>query len=241
MYLLFRLTAAADSYGGPFTDNVTRYTNTQNSVKVPALFSNDPIQQWLAENFKLISGRGPVPAMHYRYRSGHRPEDGPGKGITIEQLASIRHAFLYGPVPSYREPAQFFDRELRYAEAFGIDGKDAGSWPEEELFKTAAAITINQRVREISRTLAVGPQPGRRRSPVSAPACPLRHRSGRGRTGSHPSLDIPRLRNPDSLGRDVRSAREPDARESAGRAAAGIHRPKGRRPARRPARIPART
>ena len=157
MYLLFRLTAAADSYGGPFTDNVTRYTNTQNSVKVPALFSNDPIQQWLADNFVLISGRGPVPAMHYRYRSGHRPEDGPGKGITIEHLAGIRHAFLYGPVPSYREPAQFFDRELRYAEAFGIDGKDADRWPEEELFKTAAAITINQRVREISRTLTAGP------------------------------------------------------------------------------------
>jgi len=64
VYLLFRLTAAADSYGGPFTDNVTRYTNTQNSMKVPALFSNDPIQQWLADNFVLISGRGPVPVMH---------------------------------------------------------------------------------------------------------------------------------------------------------------------------------
>jgi hypothetical protein len=95
--------------------------------------------------------------MYYRHRSGQRPEDGPGKGITIEQLAVIRHAYLYGPVPSYREPAQFFDRELRYAEAFGINGKDVDRWPEEELFETAAAITINQRVREISRTLATGP------------------------------------------------------------------------------------
>ena len=95
--------------------------------------------------------------MHYRHRSGHRPEDGPGKGITIEQLAGIRHAFLYGPVPSYREPSQFFDRELRYAEAFGINGKEVDRWPDEELFKTAAAITINQRVREISRTLTAGP------------------------------------------------------------------------------------
>jgi AIPR protein len=154
VYLLFRLTAAADSYGGPFTDSVVRYTNTQNSVKVPTLFSDDPIQRWLRENFTLISGRGPVPAMYYRHRSGHRSEDGPGKGITIEQLAGIRHAFLYGPVPGYREPAQFFDRELRYAEAFGINGREVDRWAEEELFETAAAITINQRVQEISRSLA---------------------------------------------------------------------------------------
>jgi hypothetical protein len=72
-------------------------------------------------------------------------------------LAGIRHAFLYGPVPSYREPAQFFDRELRYAEAFGINGKEVDRWPEEELFETAAAITIHQRVQEISRAIAASP------------------------------------------------------------------------------------
>jgi|GEM_PF-1056684 len=157
VYLLFRLTAAADSYGGPFTDNVIRYTNTQNSVKLPALFANDPIQRWLRDNIELISGRGAIPAMHYRLQPGNRPEDGPGKGITIEKLAGIRHAFLYGPVPSYREPAQFFDRELRYAEAFGINGKEVDRWPEEELFETAAAITIHQRVQEISRAIAASP------------------------------------------------------------------------------------
>ena len=126
-------------------------------MKVPALFSNDPIQRWLRDNFTLISGRGAVPAMYYRHQPGHRPEDGPGKAITLEQLAGIRHAFLYGPVPSYREPAQFFDRELRYAEAFGINGREVDRWPEEELFETAAAITINQRVQEISRTLTASP------------------------------------------------------------------------------------
>jgi len=157
VYLLFRLTAAADSYGGPFTDNMSRYTNTQNSVKVPALFANDPIQQWLRENFSLVSGRGPVPVMHYRQRSGIRPEHAPGKGITIEKLAGLRHAYLYGPVASYREPAQLFDRELRYADAFGINGREVDRWPEDALFETAAAITIDQRVREISRTLTTGP------------------------------------------------------------------------------------
>ena len=157
VYLLFRLTAAAESYGGTFTDNMTRFTNTQNSVKVPALFANDPVQRWLRDNFTQISGRGPIPAMYYRHQSGQLPEGATGKGITIEQLAGIRHAFRYGPVPSYREPATFFDRELRYAEAFGINGKEVDRWPEEELFEAAAAITITLRVQEISRTLTASP------------------------------------------------------------------------------------
>jgi hypothetical protein len=96
--------------------------------------------------------------MYYLHKSGHRPPGKVGTGIKIEQLAGIRHAFRYGPVPSYREPAQFFDRELRYGEAFGIDGKEVGSWPEEELFETAAAITINQRVQGIGRMLKASPQ-----------------------------------------------------------------------------------
>ncbi len=153
VYVLFRLTATAESSGGPFTDNVIRYNNTQNSLKVSALFSNDPIQKWLRDNFELISGRGPIPTMYYLHKSGHSPEGAKGKGIKIEQLAGIRHAFLYGPVPSYREPAQFFDRELRYGEAFGIDGREVDVWPEEKLFETATAITINQRVQDISRQL----------------------------------------------------------------------------------------
>jgi hypothetical protein len=158
VYLLFRLTATAEFYGGRFTENVIRYNNTQNPVEVSDFFSNDPIQEWLRDNFQLISGRGPAPIMYYLHKSGHRPPGKVGTGIKIEQLAGIRHAFRYGPVPSYREPAQFFDRELRYGEAFGIDGKEVGSWPEEELFETAAAITINQRVQGIGRMLKASPQ-----------------------------------------------------------------------------------
>jgi len=30
--------------------------------------------------------------------------------LKIDQFAGMRHAFLYGPIISYREPSQFFDR-----------------------------------------------------------------------------------------------------------------------------------
>lgn len=157
VYVLFRLTETSESYGGPFTENVIRYNNTQNPVKVSDFFSNDTIQKWLRDNFARVSGRGATPTMYYVHKSGHKPKGATGKGIKIEQLAGIRHAFLYGPVPSYREPAQFFDRELRYSEAFGVNGKDVDFWPDEELYKAAAAIAINQRIQDIGRKLKTSP------------------------------------------------------------------------------------
>jgi hypothetical protein len=96
--------------------------------------------------------------MYYIHKSGHKPKGATGKGIKIEQLAGIRHAFLYGPVPSYREPAQFFDRDLRYIEAFGIDNREVDFWPDEELYRCGAAIAINERVQSIGRVLKANPQ-----------------------------------------------------------------------------------
>jgi hypothetical protein len=133
VYLLFRLTETAEHYGGAFTDNVIRYNNTQNPVKVADFFANDQIQVWLRDNMTKIAGHGPIPNLYYIHKSGHKPKGATGRGLKIEQLAGIRHAFIYGPVTSYKEPATFFDRSGRYDEAFGVDGKPGTFWPREEL------------------------------------------------------------------------------------------------------------
>lgn len=158
VYVLFRLTETTENYGGPFTENVIRYNNTQNPVKVSDFFSNDPIQIWLHRNFSKISGRGPIPTMYYINKQGQKPKGATGKGIKIDALAGVRHAFLYGPIPSYKEPAQFFDREERYWEAFGVDDKAVDFWPDEELFKCGAALAINDAVQVIGRKLKADPK-----------------------------------------------------------------------------------
>lgn len=156
VYVLFRLTETKEGYGGDFTQNIIRYNNTQNPVKVADFFSNDKIQLWLRDNFIKISGRGPIPTVYYIYKSGYKPKGATGKGVKIETLAGIRHAFIYGPVMSYRAPAQFFDREGAYHEAFGVEGKPAVMWPDEELYRFGAALAIHDRVQAIARKLRSG-------------------------------------------------------------------------------------
>ncbi|MEU0198491.1 MULTISPECIES: AIPR family protein [unclassified Streptomyces] len=153
VYVLFRLTETSEQYGGAFTENIIRYNNTQNPVKVSDFFSNDEIQIWIRDNLPKLSGKGPVPSFYYIHKSGYKPKGASGRGIKIEQLAGIRHAFLYGPVVSYREPAQFFDRSLRYWEAFGVNGRSVDSWNAEEVAQVAAAITVHQRVQGIGKEL----------------------------------------------------------------------------------------
>ncbi|CDO32283.1 AIPR family protein [Mycolicibacterium porcinum] len=153
VYLLFRLTETTEKYGGSFTDNVIRYNNTQNPVKVADFFANDQIQIWLRDNLTRIAGHGAVPNLYYVNKSGHKPKGATGRGLKIEQLAGIRHAFLYGPVASYKEPASFFDRSGRYDEAFGMGGKSVTFWPEEELMRAGAAIAIHDRIQALGKKL----------------------------------------------------------------------------------------
>lgn len=153
VYVLFRLTAS-ESYGADkhFTENVIRYNNTQNPVKTSDFFSNDPIQIWLSKNLSKLSGKAPMPAFYYVHKSGYRPSNTQGrKQLKIDTFAGLRHAFLKGPVQSFRDPAAFFDRNGLYNEAFGVDDKIEDSWDSEILAQAACAIAINDKVQRIAR------------------------------------------------------------------------------------------
>ena len=167
IYVLFRLTAS-ESYGQDkgFTENVIRYNNTQNPVKAYDFFSNDPIQIWLSKNLDSLSGRRAMPAFYYVHKSGYRPRYASGrKQLKIDAFAGIRHAFLYGPVASYREPATFFDRDQRYSEAFGVNGKIQDSWDDETLAEAACAIAINDKIQRIAREVQAKERELRKQSP----------------------------------------------------------------------------
>jgi hypothetical protein len=167
IYVLFRLTAS-ESYGQDkdFTENVIRYNNTQNPVKAYDFFSNDPIQIWISRNLDALSGKKAMPAFFYVHKSGYKPRQASGrKQLKIDAFAGIRHAFLYGPVASYREPATFFDRDQRYGEAFGVNGKIYDSWDDEILAEAACAIAINDKIQRIAREVQATERELRKQSP----------------------------------------------------------------------------
>jgi hypothetical protein len=153
-YVLLRLTATEESYGGPFTDNIIRYNNTQNPVKVADFYSNDPLQAWIKRILDERSGKGPMPTIEYIHKSGMRTRKG-HKALSIESLAGMRHSYLYGPVTSYKEPKSFFDKgsDSKYGEAFGIDGIQVDQWDDEAVAQCCAVVAINSRIRTIAAEL----------------------------------------------------------------------------------------
>jgi AIPR protein len=154
LYVLFRLTETDEGYGGTFTENMVKYNNTQNPVKVSDFVSNDPIQLWLTKELTALSGKGPLHSFYYVHKSGYSPKKTQGlRKLNIDDFARTRHAYLYGPTVSYREPGTFFDKQGRYKEAFGVDGTIVSTWEPETLYEAAVAVAINERVRAIAKRM----------------------------------------------------------------------------------------
>jgi hypothetical protein len=154
IYVLLRLTATGETTGGQLTDGIIRFNNTQNPVKSSDFFSNEPIHSWLASQFKTTAGKGAIPKFSYLYKQGTKATSG-HVSITMQELAKIRHSFIYGPYDSYKQPKQFFLRapDGKYEEAFGVDGKEVSSWTDEELNETAVAVALTLRVQREAHAL----------------------------------------------------------------------------------------
>lgn len=156
LFVLFRLTATDELSGGEFTEKIIRFNNTQNPIKDPDFRANDPIQTFLARELaSRFSGRGPVPAFYYKAKRGQRAGGKGGKALNREDLASIRHAFLYGPVASFREPKSLWDnqREGKYWQAFGTEGQACKEWTDEEMAETVVAFVVTDRLKRTHEDL----------------------------------------------------------------------------------------
>ena len=156
LFVLFRLTATGEPTGGGLTENIIRFNNTQNPVRVPDFRANDPIQMYLQSNLGTrFGGKGPVFPFYYQAKRGYRPRGRAGRAVNREDFANTRHAFLYGPVPSFKEPKNLWDNTQggRYWEAFGIDGKPCDTWPDEVMAESVVALVLSDRLRRIHEDL----------------------------------------------------------------------------------------
>jgi len=79
---------------GEFLSDVTRFNNTQNSIKISDFRSNDPVQKDLRAKFARIS----VGARTCDYKNKRRREaDGNKFAIGMEEFAKTVHTFMHGP------------------------------------------------------------------------------------------------------------------------------------------------
>ena len=172
VFVLFRLTATDELAGGTFTDQVIKFNNTQNPVKVSDFRANDPIQTFIKGAFNNWSGHGPVPALRYQPKRGSKPDG--RKVLSSEEFARIRHSFLHGPIESFRAPKEFWNRDTegggRYAEAFGVDGVLLDRWPSDVVRQAVVAVTVHERIKTIAADAKKANQARPEGTPKSAEA-----------------------------------------------------------------------
>lgn len=149
--VMFRLTTATSDEAA-FREDITRTNNTQNEVVPWDFRANDPIQKWIESAVRPYSATGPLPAFWYKRKRGLHAAGKGGRALEPEYLGKLRHAYLHGPVPSYKEPkllASLAPGSGLYAESFGVNGKVPALWPasvlEEALFAFALDTWITGR------------------------------------------------------------------------------------------------
>lgn len=157
--VLFRLTktlSVATEKG--INQDIIRFNNTQNAIKISDFRSNDRLQLFLERNLKLDKARGPLSPFHYiRKRSAGRR--GVGFGVRLEDLAKIRYSFLYEPTLVHASPKLLWtlsdDDEMgSYNKAFGINGELIDVWTTDALDEAKFMIALHQRLLSEAKTSA---------------------------------------------------------------------------------------
>jgi hypothetical protein len=92
--VLIRISEFSLAKDHEFLTDITRYNNTQNSVKISDFRSNDPVQKDLSRKFQGVVRRGKT----YWYKNKRSRETRDRViAISLEELAKTVHAFRFGP------------------------------------------------------------------------------------------------------------------------------------------------
>jgi hypothetical protein len=88
-----------------FVGEVTKYNNTQNSVKIADFRSNDEVQKDLARRFKSVNYRGRA----YEYKNKRSEKKRNTLAVTLEELTKSVYAFRLGPDDMFGGTTKLFD------------------------------------------------------------------------------------------------------------------------------------
>jgi hypothetical protein len=164
VYVMFRL---IETEGGKrknqVADQITRFQNTQNPVKVSDFFSNEPIHKKIEQVFTDRSGRGAFPSVWYEYKRGIKGTGTAGrKKITQENLAYLRYACLADAPFTYRNAKDIWDgveNNKLFWTAFGVDGEEVLEWDSENVAQVGWMLRCWLQLRDEQKKIAKDDSP----------------------------------------------------------------------------------
>lgn len=106
-----------------FLDNVTKFNNTQNAIKLSDFRSNDKVQYDIRRKFEQLPSLQGKKFSYKNKRSGERERD--VHSIGMEEFVKTLYAFFYGPDDVYGGTGYVFDATKGggYAKLFGDEGE----------------------------------------------------------------------------------------------------------------------
>jgi hypothetical protein len=116
-----------------FLDNVIKYNNTQNAIKLSDFRSNDRVQYSLRKHFSDLPSRAGKKFQYKNKRTGER--DANYVGVGMEEFIKTIHAFQFGPDDVYGGTQYLFDTAEKggYGKLFGDGGVEVTSERFQEL------------------------------------------------------------------------------------------------------------
>jgi len=126
--------------------NVTRYNNTQNSIKLSDFRSNDPVQRALAKRFSEVPARN---GKNFIYKNKRSEREANKIPIGMEEFAKTIFSFRYGPPDVYGGTGHLFDtgKDGGYSKIFGDGGEVWDNVTRDEFEKLAGTWFLCEQVR----------------------------------------------------------------------------------------------
>jgi hypothetical protein len=132
-----------------FLDNVTKFNNTQNSIKISDFRSNDRVQVSLREKFRELPALQGKKFVYLNKRTGET--DKKSIVIPMEEFTKTVHAFLFGPDDFSGGTNYLFDPNLGggYQKIFGSELEQQTGITVSRFQELAGAWFLCGRVREL--------------------------------------------------------------------------------------------
>jgi len=132
-------------------EEIIRYSNSQNAIKVSDFRSNDLIQLYLERRLNERKGNSVLPKLFYQRKRSNRRARAGAKSLSLEDLAKIRYSFMHEPTLAIGNPRDLWTSKSNggvYEKIFGVDDQLVDVWDEDMCNETLLAIAVFLRLDE---------------------------------------------------------------------------------------------